>query len=292
MSEQSMVRITTFTDPMMGLSYECEPIFRKLETHFPKALVHTYVMSGLVQNVYDFVDLADLCEGKDFAIKKYNARLAKIYEDEESITGMPINMTNFRLFSVNCPSSIPLNIAYKAAELADAENASRFLYNLRYATIAECRPTTRRKGIMAVVHQTGIDENEFCRHFDGKTAKAALERDLMFCRQLGIRTLPAYLLQYREKEVLIQSLIGYTAFVSLLAEITDGELKPQYLEPSLENLKKLINAHPLISPIEIREAFDLSSMEEVRGLISPLLSDGTVRIREVYHGWFIERTEH
>lgn len=26
--------LTTFTAPMMGLSYECEPIFRKLETHF------------------------------------------------------------------------------------------------------------------------------------------------------------------------------------------------------------------------------------------------------------------
>ena len=31
------VILTTFTDPMMGLSYECEPIFRKLETHFARA---------------------------------------------------------------------------------------------------------------------------------------------------------------------------------------------------------------------------------------------------------------
>ena len=26
--------IVTFTDPMMGLSYECKSIFRKLETNF------------------------------------------------------------------------------------------------------------------------------------------------------------------------------------------------------------------------------------------------------------------
>ena len=42
----------TFTDPMMGLSYECEPIFRKLETHFPGRIEFIYVMSGLVRNVY------------------------------------------------------------------------------------------------------------------------------------------------------------------------------------------------------------------------------------------------
>lgn len=54
------VTITTFTDPMMGLSYECEPIFRKLETHFENHIEFKYVMSGLVRDVYHFVDKRDL----------------------------------------------------------------------------------------------------------------------------------------------------------------------------------------------------------------------------------------
>ena len=28
------VIITTFTDHMMGLSYECKPLFRRLEAHY------------------------------------------------------------------------------------------------------------------------------------------------------------------------------------------------------------------------------------------------------------------
>ena len=93
------VNIITFTDPMMGLSYECEPIFRKLETHFEEKIEFKYLMSVLVKNVYDLVNPADLSVSKELALKNYNARLAKIYENEESISGMPINMRGFQLFS-------------------------------------------------------------------------------------------------------------------------------------------------------------------------------------------------
>ena len=104
------VIIKTFTDPMMGLSYECEPIFRKLETHFEGNIKFEYIMSGLVKNVYDFVDKQDLKKGEDYAIKAYNKKLAKIYESEESINNMPINMIDFHLFDTENTSSIPLNL--------------------------------------------------------------------------------------------------------------------------------------------------------------------------------------
>ena len=74
------VTILTFTDPMMGLSYESEPVFRKLETHFGGSINFKYLMSVLVKNVYDLVDPSDLSVSKEFALRNYNARLAKIYE--------------------------------------------------------------------------------------------------------------------------------------------------------------------------------------------------------------------
>ena len=89
------VTILTFTDPMMGLSYESEPVFRKLERHFAD-IEFKYLMSVLVKKVYDLVDPADLSVSKELALRNYNARLAKIYESEESISGMPINMRGFQ----------------------------------------------------------------------------------------------------------------------------------------------------------------------------------------------------
>ena len=283
------ITLMTFTDPMMGLSYECEPIFRKLETHFPDKIEFIYVMSGLVRNVYDLVDPRDLPKGKDVAIRNYNARLAKIYESEESIMGMPINMTNFQLFSTEHTSSIPLNLAFKAAQLTDRERADQFLYNLRYATIVDTRPTTHRDEIFEVVRQTGLDEEKFCLHFDGGAAQKALEQDLSLGEKLEIHSLPSYLVQYGERKLLIQSLIGYGAFVSVFEELSNGKMKPQPVDPTGENLQELLDRHPLISPIEIREAFDLSDMEEVRNIIQPFILAGKVKIREVHNGWFIEK---
>ena len=108
-------------------------------------------MSLLVRDVYEFVDPDDLKLGKAVAIKNYNARLAEIYESEEALGGLPINMAGFELFSTTETSSAPLNIAYKAAQIVNADKADAFLYNLRYATIVECRPTTRLQEILKVV---------------------------------------------------------------------------------------------------------------------------------------------
>ena len=47
------ITLVTFTDPMMGLSYEYEPIFRKLETHFGGKIEFHYVMSLLIRDVYE-----------------------------------------------------------------------------------------------------------------------------------------------------------------------------------------------------------------------------------------------
>lgn len=281
--------LTTFTDPMMGLSYECEPIYRKLETHFPDTIDFRYIMSVLVRDVYRLVDPADLALGKEIAIRRYNRRLAKIYESEEAISGMPINMSGFALFSPAFPSSIPLNLAYKAAQLTNMERADLFLYHLRYATIVECRPTTRLKEIFRVVKLIGLDEETFLNHYYGGTAQAALDRDLEFGDHLGIRTLPSCLLQYRDRSLLIRSLADYPSFVSAIDTLTEGAVQPQCVTADSDTLRSMLQAHPLISPIEVREALDLDRTEAVLELINPMLATGEAVIHSVSHGWFIEK---
>ena len=279
------VRIITFTDPMMGLSYECEPMFRKLETHFENQVEFKYVMSGLVRDVYQFVNTADLRFGEKEAIKRYNKRLAKIYEGEESISGMPINMNGFCLFDTEHTSSIPLNLACKAVQLIAPEKADLFLYNLRYATIVDCRPTTHIEEILEVVRKTGIDVDRFIAAYNDGSAQAELDKDLALFKRIGLHSLPAYLIQYGEKGYLIQT-FSYTDFLSVIDKITDGKIQPQAVEKSMENIKKLIEKHPLISPIEIKEALDFDSTEEVEEAIKPLED---IEIVSVPHGWFIKK---
>ena len=62
--------ITTFTDPMMGLTYECEPIYDKLKVRYPQ-IEFRWVMSLLVR------DVSDLMLPNE-TIAQYNKRLARI----------------------------------------------------------------------------------------------------------------------------------------------------------------------------------------------------------------------
>ena len=286
MSEK--ITLITFTDPMMGLSYECEPIFRKIETHFDEKIEFHYVMSGLVRNVYELIMPDELSLGKDIAIKIYNARFAEIYRSEENLDGLPINMTGFELFSKTETSSDPLNIAYKAVQIVDNAKSDEFLYRLRYATIVDCRPTTKLAKILKVVIKSGIDHKKFLMAYNDGSAEKNFQQDLQLCRRIGIHSLPSYLIQYKSDGALIQNLAGYETFAQIFDELSEGLIKPVPPQKTLDNLRKLLKNHPLISPIELREAFNFENIEAVKEFIAPLINSHEIKIINVPRGWFIE----
>ena len=141
MEEQIMLSV--FTDPMMGLSYESEPILDALARRYGERLVIRYVMRVLVRDVSDFMTPAERALPPEQGIPLYCKRLAKIYKSEESIGGLPINMEDFHLFDPEHRSSKPLCLAYKAAQIAAPDWADAFLLNLRHATVLDCRPPFR-----------------------------------------------------------------------------------------------------------------------------------------------------
>lgn len=211
--------LTTFTDPMMGLSYEQEPVYEKLAAHFGDRLVFHYVMSGLVRDVSDFMLPEERALPAEEGIRLYNRRLARIYKGEEGIGGLPINMDGFHLFDGNHRSSYPLCIAYKAVELCCPEKAFPFLLKLRRATIVETRQTTRTDELISVAGETGLDKAQFRRAFEDGRAAAAFQKDLELTRSLGIRQLPTFLIQYGEKAVLVNGMTSYDAFVNMIDKL-------------------------------------------------------------------------
>lgn len=122
------------------------------------------------------------------------------------------------VFDKDHRSSKPLNLAYKAAQLADPKKADSFLIALRHATVIDCLPTTHFDIIMGVVRDTGIDEESFIRHYQDGSAESALNEDLAFAGRLGIRSLPAYLIQHKDKALLLQS-FDYQDFVEMINRI-------------------------------------------------------------------------
>lgn len=282
-----LVTLTTFTDPMMGLSYEMEPVYRKLETHFGSSIEFRYRMGLLVPDVMNLVNPCDIRLGKDAAIKRYNARLAQTYLDEEGLGGLPIVMDGFQLFSSENRSTLPLDLAYEAVLAMTPERADEFLYALRFATIAETRPTTRKEEILRVASKVGLDVRELSDRMEGDEALQALTADLALAQRLGIHALPTILVTYGDKNYLANGLLGYDDLCAALSKITKGKLLPHLVEQTTGALGELLWRHPLISAPEIREALDLPSNEAAHRLAGVLVSAGEAQFVPVKHSWFL-----
>ena len=199
------ITLTTFTDPMMGLTYEMEPIYEHLMQVYGGRLRLQWVMSLLVRSVRDFMTDAERALPPEEGIRRYNTRLARICKQEESIGGLPMRMEGFCLFDKEHTTSLPLNLAYKAAQLADPPRADEYLWNLRHATVLSGRPTTHFEVLLEVARETGIDAAAFAGRFNDGSALAALNEDLALTRRMGVTSLPACLLQRGDRARMLQS---------------------------------------------------------------------------------------
>lgn len=223
MNEQ--ITLTVFTDPMMGLSYESQPLLDALKEKYGSRLVIEYRMAILVRDVSDFMTAEERALPPEIGIPRYNQRLAGIYKSEEPIGSLPMNMEGFHLFDPQHRSSQPLCLAYHAARLAAPDKAEQFLINLRAATVLQNRPTTHRDVILEIVNETGIDEAAFIDHFLNGSADAALEEDQRFAQRLGIRALPAYLLSYQGRRWILPFITYLSRFSSAIDRLTENRAR-------------------------------------------------------------------
>ena len=244
-------------------------------------------MSVLVKNVLDFVNPADLSVSMNFALEKYLVKLAKIYESEEKISGMPILMKKCKLFSEKNLSSKPLSLAYKTALIVDKEKAENFLYNLRFATVVENRITTNFEEILKIAEESKIDAEKFKKVYENDSEKA-LDVDLKFCEKLFIRTLPIFLIEYDSEGKIFHGLLSYENFVEIISELTQKKILPEKFEATEENLKKLLKRHQKISSLEIKFAFDFEKIEDVEKFIFSYAEKNFLRMKKVKNIYFVE----
>ena len=271
----------------MGLSYECEPIFRKLETYFGENIEFKYCMSLLVEDVSNFMNQSEVALPPKEGIALYNKRLATIYKSEEFIMGMPIIMDDFRLFDEKHRSTLPLNLAFNAVEIVAPEKSNEFLYLLRYATIVDTLPTTHYDEILKVIESLGIDKSMFEEAYTNGQASHALDKDFEITKELGIHSLPAYLIEYKNKSLLINQLIGYDDFVRLIGELSEGSIKPQVPNFSMEYLETLIKRRGLISDVEIKYVFSSVNEQLIDNMITALRAKAEYVVYPVAESYFI-----
>ncbi len=311
--DRQKVIINVFTDPMLALSYESEPILRKLETHYKEQIEIRYIMRTYLDDVRTLASPDMLEQDESAAIEAVNQKLAATFKEEEAISHMPLVLDDFHLFSKEEDSSRTLNLACKAAQFTDPERADHYLYTVRVATLIKGWRTTRIQELLQLAYAAGIDVEAFLKACNDGTADELLDQDLAFGDAMGVSSLPAYLVQYGESGILMQT-FRYNEFVLAIDQITEGQIQPagriqtadrtpgteeeeigtkdgsnpdaKVLE---EEMETFLDRHPLITSVELQRAFDLESQEEVRNILNPLVESGTVKICEINGGWFAEK---
>ena len=282
------VELTTFTDPMMGLSWEQEPVCRKLEARFGDQIEFRYRMVPLVPDVMRLVDPLDLRYGEAEAIRRYNARLARIYLDEEPIGGVPIVMDGFSLFSEEGRSTVGLCLAWKAADIVNPEASEAYLYALRYATVVEGRRTVCVEVALNVARECGLDADAMERAMEDGRARAALDGDRVIAARLGIHALPAALVSCDGNSELLNGLAPYDAFASSIGRLSGGRALPAGPHACEETLRHLLQKHPLVSEQELRAVLDSAQDSELSSILSKLRAEGAVSVVQVKDSWFVK----
>lgn len=261
--------ITVVADPMMGMLWETWPTMRKLETHFGDQIEFKFMMGQLVKDVYDLVDNNVVqMYNKKVALNQYWTRLMQIYLQEEKIAGMPIYMGgNERLFDENHTSSVPLNKGFRAIAGHDTKLEDRVIYEMQYDTVVENRQTTDLKYLIGLAEKFGITPAQFKERFNSTGIDNELEQEQQVMQQTQIDQLPAYLLTYNDKTYVVKGLPKYSEWLKLVDQVSQGKLKQQDVEFSLDAVNAVLDRHPHISSLELKEAFDLDDEQEVIDLL-------------------------
>lgn len=285
--DKKKVIITNFTDPLCTWCWGLEPMFRKLETHFPGEIEFRYVMGGLVENIEEKWDPANGIGHAD--IPRINHQIEAHWLDASRRHGMPVKGTGFNLFSREYPSTYPQNIAYKAAQMVDAKKADKFLRRMREASAAEYLMTSHPEVLDTLAKEIGLDLEKFHKYLEDGSAEQAFREDLKLTRAFGVTGFPTCLVSYGDKQILLRGYNDYATFVEVIEMASDGKLKPiEHPVADDDTILQTIKDHGKFALVELKEAFDFADTKAADEWAQKKVNAGLVKISPVGESYFIE----
>ncbi|WP_295730417.1 DsbA family protein [uncultured Limosilactobacillus sp.] len=279
--------ITTVADPMMGLLWETWPTIRKLETHFREQVEFKFMMGQLVRDVYELVDSETVKKyGKTVALNQYWTRLMQVYLHEEQIAGMPIYMGgNERLFDATHTSSVPLSRGLRAIAGQNQEVTGQVLYELQYDTVVNDLQTNDLKYLTALAARFNVDRSQFVARYNSADVANQLAQEQQVMQQMQVSQLPAYILAYNGKTYVVKGIPQYSEWLKLFNQIAGGALQEKAAKFNIDEVNRLIDSHPHISSLELKEAFDVDDEQT----IIDLLKDSSLEKQNVKGTFFTRR---
>jgi predicted DsbA family dithiol-disulfide isomerase len=184
------INLQYFSDPICSTCWVVQPLLRKLVLEYGHYINVEHRMGGLLPSWENF-NRGNISKPSD---------VAPHWEEECLLYGMPLDGDIWLENPLN--SSYPPSIAFKAAQLQDADLASLFLRRIKEMLFIEKINIVDVHFLAKVAFEIGLDSARFLKDYEHKAKDSFLE-DLRLANELKVNTLPTLIFSNANQEQIV-----------------------------------------------------------------------------------------
>lgn len=235
-SQQRMVKVIYYTDPICSSCWGIEPQLRKLKLEYGNAIEMEYRMGGL---------LPDWSYNGGGISKP--ADVAHHWDEASTYYDMPIDGAVWLEDPLN--SSYPPSIAFKAAQLQSEEKAILFLREIKEMVFLHKKNIAKWENLEAAAKTVGLNVSQFKIDYEGK-ALVLFQEDLNLGKQLGVKGFPSlYFSDGKGNTEFVYGSKPYAFYEMALLKLAPTVTKAEYSK----NWETLFTKYPTLTAKEFSE---------------------------------------
>ncbi|RYD99948.1 MAG: DsbA family protein [Sphingobacteriales bacterium] len=214
-AQEQSLKLVYFTDPICSSCWGIEPQLRKLKLEYGADIVIEYRMGGL---------LPDWSYNSGGISKPSD--VAHHWDEVSAHYDMPIDGDVWLEDPLS--SSYPPSIAFKAAQLQDAEKAVLFMREMRELVFLQKKNIAKWEHMATAAKTAGLDVVQLKKDYEG-SAVALFEADLELARKYGVRGFPTIFFSNAEgKQEMIYGAKPYPFYETALLTLAPQAVKKEY----------------------------------------------------------------
>lgn len=261
------IQILYFTDPICSTCWIIQPLLRKLQLEYGAYINIEYRMGGLLPSWDEYT------KGKI----KQPTDAAEHWEEVSIFHEMPLDGDIW--LEDPLPSSFPPSIAFKAAQMQDANMAILFLRRIKEMVFLEKKNIIRWEFIERAAYFTGLDSARLLRDVESG-AQELFREDLVLAQSLGVTGFPT--LFFRDKFNNSFSLKGYQPYEAFEAIVL--QLIPSAQKAVIDTRPESLFGHfPTMTEKEYSLLGNVSR-EEASVILNALFAEGKLDKYESKNG--------
>lgn len=209
------VKVIYFTDPICSSCWGIEPQLRKLKLEYGNSIEIEYRMGGLLPD----------WSYSGGGINK-PSDVAHHWDEVSLYYDMPIDGDLWLEDPLN--SSYPPSIAFKAAQMQDAEKALLFLREIREMVFVQKKNIAKWEHLETAAKTVGLNAEQLKTDFDGE-AKVLFEEDLKLAKSLGVRGFPTlFFIDNDGNQEIVYGSRPYAFFETAVLKLHSSAIKSEY----------------------------------------------------------------